>query len=831
MVIDGLWGEEFKVPTQPIKEIEKKSKSKKVKTVKSDEQLIKSKSTSLEDKLNICKRNVDRYLSQYKYTTSVLRTKEEVKEYLDKCKKVGFISIDTETNNSLDPLTCKLMGVCIHTDGENSVYIPVNHTDRNHNRLDNQLSEKDVYELFNDLGECKVIMHNAKFDYKVLKCTTGLEIKIYWDTMTACRLLDENEKSASLKAQYQDKIDNEAEKYNITTIFDKVPYEYVDSDTFALYSATDAYKTTALYHYQQKQFENPDLAKLLKLFHEVEIPIITVSAEMELRGVCIDVEYANKLTAKYQKEKDEIQAQIDQELSKIKPIIDEWRLSEDANKLIKPKTDPLYQYDPNYKPPKTYTKNQQLKDPISVNSPTQLAILLYDILNLPQMKKSPRGTGVDNLEFIEEQTKNPLCHLILGMRKVDKLISTYTSKMPEMLSEKDGRLHGEFMPLKTDTGRFASQNPNLQNIPSHKKEIRLMFKAQDGYKFVGADYSQAEPRLLAWYSQDEQMINAYKEKRDLYAVVAAAVYGNNYEDNLEFYPDGSRNEAGAERRTSCKSIILGLMYGRGVDSIAEQIGKSREEAQRIIDDFYTSFPTVKNWEDRTIREGETWGYVEGLLGRRRRLPDMQLPQFSAKLETQTKAFNPLLRSTNELLENQKNKLKWYEQKAVEINNIKDRTKWTLWKQLKEKAKGENIELISNDNFRSRAQRQSINAKVQGGSATITKKAMIMIHNDPIMRDLDFHLILTIHDEVIGECPEENAEKVGERLVELMLKAPLPECDIPFKCDYEISNRWYEDEYKGSLKKEYHKLNEDFEQLVKNHSETDREVLYNIIKED
>lgn len=830
MVVDGLWGTEFSVPSISIEEIEKKSKSKKVKTAKSDEQLIKSKSTSLEDKLNICKRNVDRYLSQYKDTTSVLRTREEVKEYLDKCKKVGFISIDTETNNSVDPLTCKLMGVCIHTDGENSVYIPVNHTDRNHNRLDNQLSEKDIYELFNDLGECKVIMHNAKFDYKVLKCTTGLEIKIYWDTMTACRLLDENEKSASLKAQYQDKIDNEAEKYNITTIFDKVPYEYVDPDTFALYSATDAYKTTALYHYQQKQFENPDLAKLLKLFHEVEIPIITVSAEMELRGVCIDVEYANRLTAKYQKEKDEIQTKINQELSKIKPLVDEWRLSEDANKLIKSKTDPLYQYDPNYKPPKTYTKSQQLKDPIEVTSNIQLAILLYDILKLPQMIKNSRGVGADHLEYIYEETKNPLCHLILDMRKVDKLMNTYTAKLPKILSERDGRLHGSFNPLDTDTGRFASKDPNLQNIPSHKKEIRLMFKPQDNYKFVGADYSQAEPRLLAWYSQDEQMINAYKEKRDLYSVVASTVYGNKYEDNLEFYPDGSRNEAGAERRTSCKSIILGLMYGRESKSIAEQIGKSEQEAQQIIDEFYEGFPKVKEWEIETNENCRKLGYVEDLWGRRRRLPDMQLPQFSAKLETQTKAFNPLLRSTNELLENQKNKLKWYEQKAVEINNIKDRTKWSLWKQLKEKAKSENIEIISNSKLISQAERKAVNARVQGGSATITKRAMIMIHNDTIMKDLGFHLVLTIHDEVIGECPEENAEKVGERLVELMLKAPLPECKIPFKCDYEISNRWYEDEYKGSLKKEYHKLNGDFEQLVKNHSETDREVLYNIIKE-
>jgi DNA polymerase-1 len=328
-----------------------------------------------------------------------------------------------------------------------NAYIPLNHIDyKTGERLAWQLTEEDIREQFSRLSGIKIIMHNGKFDYQVIKCTCGVKLKVFWDTLIGARILDEDE-PAGLKVQYIQKIDSTIEKYSIEHLFKDVEYAVVDPEIFALYAATDAYMTYRLYEWQKARFEEPDAFKLYKLFLDVEMPVMEVAAEMELTGVCIDNEYAQRLSAKYHKKLDAIDAKIAEELDKLAPTIAEWRKTQDAQYKA-PKKDGTF----------NKSKSEQLSDPVQVTSPTQLAILFYDVLKHPVVdKKSPRGTGEDILKQIEV----PICKVILEKRGIEKLLGTYIDKLPTCVCEKDGKLHAHFNQVGTDTGRFSSSDPNL----------------------------------------------------------------------------------------------------------------------------------------------------------------------------------------------------------------------------------------------------------------------------------------------------------------------------------------------------------------------------------
>ena len=475
----SLWGEEFVVQKpEPKKVIEKVNNPKDAsKVVK---KALKNSAIPIEYRLDAIKANVLKILGRFVEDTQVIRTREELSSYIDAAILNGEIAIDTETNNSLDPITCKLMGPCIYTPGQKNAYIPLNHVDvKTRQRLPDQLTEKDVEEEFLRLVNTNIIMHNGKFDYQVIKCTTGVKLKVYWDTFIAARLLDENEKRAGLKEQYKDKIDSSIEKYDIEHLFEDIEYAIVPPEIFALYAATDAFETYQLYKWQQAQFNKPGHEKLLNLLLNIEMPVLEVAAEMELTGVCIDREYAKRLSDKYHIFVEDVDKRIAIQLEEYRDVIQQWRQTPEANfkatKTNKKGEESL-----------SKSKSEQLKDPPQLTSPTQFAILLYDVLKAPVVdKKSPRGTGEDILVQID----NPLCELVLEKRGLEKLISTYIDKIPSCVNDFDGRLHASFNQLGTDTGRFSSRDPNLQNIPSKNKEIRLMFLPSPGYVMVGGDFS------------------------------------------------------------------------------------------------------------------------------------------------------------------------------------------------------------------------------------------------------------------------------------------------------------------------------------------------------
>ena len=476
-MVDSLWGDDFVIPE--TKKVAKKI-AKKISEPKDPSQVVtkavKSKALSIKEKLGIIRENVLKILGRYKENTLVIRDREDLTDYINNAIENGIIAVDTETNNSLDPITCKLMGPCLYTPGLKQAYIPINHVNPDTlERLDWQLTEKDVAEELSRLTDTKIVMHNGKFDYQVIKCTCDVALKIYWDTMIGAKVLDENEKSAGLKQQYIDKIDSTQEKYSIDHLFEDIEYALVDPEIFALYAAQDANMTLKLYEWQKEKFELAGHERLYNMFKTVEMPVVVPIAEMELTGIEVDQDYAQLLSKKYHKKLDKIDEEINLELISLQDKIQDWRKTDDAN--LHPLAAKASK-DGTFKEQKS--KNEQLEDPINLASPTQLAILFYDVLKCPPVnKKKPRSTGEAELEAIAKKLKLKICDLLVERRALMKLITTYIDVIPELATRwPDGRVRTHFNQMGAATGRMSSSDPlNIQNIPSHNKEIRMLFKA------------------------------------------------------------------------------------------------------------------------------------------------------------------------------------------------------------------------------------------------------------------------------------------------------------------------------------------------------------------
>lgn len=247
------------------------------------------------------------------------------------------------------------------------------------------------------------------------------------------------------------------------------------------------------------------------------------------------------------------------------------------------------------------------------------------------------------------------------------------------------------------------------------------------------------------------------------------------------------------------------MYGRGINSVAEQIKPHKgpttqediKEAQRVTRAFFDSFPNVEKWMNETQEFAKKEGYVEDLWGRRRRLPDIQLDKYEVKYKGTETEFNPLLYSSGINPDN--DKLTWYRKKLNTITGRKE------YEEIKSQAAKDSIEIKDNTGFIATAERQAVNARIQGGAASMSKRAMIAVHNDPILRELGFKLVNAVHDELIGEVPEENGSKAAERLAQLMIESAKPECKTPMKCDADCYHAWYEDVYQAETKEYYEDL--------------------------
>lgn len=755
----------------------------------SKKQVAKVVPKSISGKVQLAKEMSQEVFADKLDRLELLDNENKIREYIDCAITNGIIAVDTETNG-LDRIDGKIAGVCLYTPGQKGVYIPVRHESfMTGIELNTNISKefmKDQFERMNK-SNIKYVLHNAKFDMHILWWMLGIKIIPYWDTQIGSQLLNENEphKLKVLYKKYVDNADENSKVASFNSLFKGIEFNKVPPDVAYMYASFDPIMTYELYQFQYdfidingKYCKEKGLERVAEVFRNIEMPLIQVVFEMECTGVKIDTDLAEKLKAQYTKHKDAAEEKFNLEIEKLNDKFDKLMIKNPAayNKLFK---DGIRK--------------------VSISSPTQLAILFYDVLEFESPdKKSPRGTG----EAILKSFNHPLVDSILEYRSMSKLLSTYIEAIPQHIAKRDNRLHANFNQYGAKTGRFSSSDPNLQNIPSQKTklsdgtvidaghDIRQMFIAGEGQVIVGGDFSQQEPRCLAHMSDDPHMLQAYLEGKDLYATIASKIYKMPYDECKEFRADGTVNPDGKARRTSVKPVLLGLMYGRGVPSIAEQMKISTQEAQKIIDDFYAEFPKVKEFVDFAQTFARDYGFVETAWGRKRRLSDMQLPPIEIKpcIKSYSDNFDPFaFDATESIPQDDYVPDEVYRKYYTLLNRARGRQQQ---QKVKELAEQEGYTIKDNRGFIEDAKRQCVNSIIQGSAADMTKLTMIKIFNDEELNKLGYKLIIPVHDEVLGICPRENAKAVRDRLEYIMVHIVDGKFKIPMKCDIEVTERWY-----------------------------------------
>lgn len=669
-------------------------------------------------------------------------------QILEGLTKDTIMAIDFEANG-LNPIVDKAVGFGIKTAEMDRIYIPFAHTDVNDVLLPNQMGFEQAKVILQYIDKYfKLVYHNAKFDIRQAPNTFNLPyFNVHWCTYIGANFLNENE-AHGLKVlwnKYCNKDSSEEKAVLYSDLFDGIRFRYVPLAIAAEYGSKDPDMTLDLYNFQQK-FLNPaneecikqDLVDAYSILTETEIPLITVVAEMEDQGVKLDLPYCEELKKKYRA----LSVDIEKECNDtIKELLDSVTIPQE--------------------------KREKLGNPLNIGSPTQLAILIYDGLKLTSPdKRKPRGTGEEIIQKLVASEPKLAC--ILKYREVKKLLSTYVEKIPnEVLA--DGKIHTGFNQYGAKTGRFSSSEPvNLQNIPSHNKDIRKMFIPDEGNVLVGGDYSQQEPRTLAEISQDEKLLASYENNRDVYATIGSAVFGLPYEDCLENYPDGTENVEGHARRSKMKVLVLAKMYGMGDASVAEDLHISKKEAKNISDLFDQLIPGAKLAADYSQQFARDNGYVKTIYGRKRRLPDMQLPPLEMTRDGEPVSDNEFNYYRDMI------KKAWGPKKRELITNIQNEY---------------NIVIKDNSLKIADAERQCLNARIQGTAASITKKAMVAISRSKLLHDLGYKLLLPVHDELIGQCPIANYLAVVEEKRKLMISCCTDKIGIPMKVDMEVIDRW------------------------------------------
>lgn len=676
----------------------------------------------------------------------LITTKERLQSYLNKIKENGLVAIDTETDG-LDTISDRIVGFSIYTDGENPAYIPLSH-----DYFDNNLP-KDIATAFMQYianSEIKVVMHNARFDIRVIMNQLGVRLHPHFDTLIGAKLLNENEKENSLKylwTRYVINKDTEYFKYN--DLFSGIKFSVFDPVRVVVYPALDALMTYTLYKFQY-QFLDPtshlcaaqDLLDTSRLMFEVEMPIIEAAVDMEQRGLSIDKAYAKELELRYNKEAAELEMRIQKRLQELMPKIRKNISAADWSKL---------------------------SDPINLDSPIQLKIVFYNGLELqiPDGKIRGKKGSIDKESLAYFTNAYPeysdIFQDLLEYKALVKVITTYLVALPDAVNPKTNRLHTSWNTIGAGTGRFSSSSPNLQNIPSKNGEIRPMFVPKDGYVFVGADYSAQEPRILTEISQDPVLLDNYRKGKDIYSTLASMAYKLPYEQCTKDTKDGK------VRRNHGKVLQLALSYGMQANALGIQLGVQKEEADILYSAFRDNLSVAFDYGEKVKRFCKTNGYVKTLWGRKRRFPDYTLPSFEIVGDISKEKKHALVQRLNKT--NRQNRDSVISE--IESNN--------------------GVSVVDNT-FKIRScETQILNSVVQGSAADMTKVALIKINNDSELISMDARPVLAIHDEIILECPKEYSEQAMKRLEHLMIEAARERVTtVPFKAEGEVMDRWHKD---------------------------------------
>lgn len=709
----------------------------------------------------------------------LITTRDELHSYIDKVIEAGIFAYDTETTG-LDRFRDHIVGSSLYYPGGVECYIPNKHLVPIFDQpYKNQLDYEDVKAEFDRLvsAKCKLILFNADFDLAVTHIWYKVDFMpiFYFDCYVAWKCLKENELHNGLKELYNKYVlGGKGDPKKFTDFFKVSLFPYCKPQIAKLYAANDAKITFVFYEWLLPYItkDNPKckenhLERIADLIWNIEFPMVKICQILFRTGIYLDTDVSNALITRYHKE-------ISDEEAKLAVMVQEI-----IDKNI-------------YKVPTKAKKPFNTGKDFNCTSPLHVKYLLYTLMGLPDNVGKKKGsTDKDVLNDINL----PITNQILKVRSLSTLINTFVDKLPNSVTP-DGRIHAQFNSVIAATGRMSSSSPNLQNIPSHAVDIRHMFRATPGYVLISSDYSAQEPRVTAFISGDPKMQQAFRDGRDVYATVASFAFGVPYEQCLEFHPETHEYQPeGKQRRNEAKFILLGISYGRSVPSIADQLyGKrtdmSDEEkvskAQEVYDKVLNSFPHLRNAMIGAENQARTKGYVETILGRRRHLPNMQLPkyEFTAMPGYVNPDIDPLDLSTLDNKDSIPPRI--VKQLTKEFESLK------YWGQVVKRTKElaeQKIRVINNKTKIAEESRKTLNSVIQGSAADQTKMAMIALYHNEEWKKIGGRLLIPVHDELIAEVPEEYKDEGGKILSQTMIDAAsfLP---FPSKCDVEMCIHWY-----------------------------------------
>lgn len=709
----------------------------------------------------------------------LITTRDELHSYIDKVIEAGIFAYDTETTG-LDRFRDHIVGSSLYYPGGVECYIPNKHLVPIFDQpYKNQLDYEDVKAEFDRLvsAKCKLVLFNADFDLAVTHIWYKVDFMpiFYFDCYVAWKCLKENELHNGLKELYNKYVlGGKGDPKKFTDFFKVSLFPYCKPQIAKLYAANDAKITFIFYEWllpyvtkDSSKCKEHHLERIADLIWNIEFPMVKICQTLFRTGIYLDTDVSTALVNRYHEE-------IADEEAKLAVMVQEI-----IDKNI-------------YKVPSKAKKPFNTGKDFNCTSPLHVKYLLYTLMGLPDNVGKKKGsTDKDVLNDINL----PVTNQILKVRSLSTLINTFVDKLPNSVTP-DGRIHAQFNSVIAATGRMSSNNPNLQNIPSHAVDIRHMFRATPGYVLISSDYSAQEPRITAFISGDPKMQQAFRDGRDVYATVASFAFGVPYEQCLEFHPETHEYQPeGKQRRNEAKFILLGISYGRSVPSIADQLyGKrtdmSDEEkvskAQEVYDKVLNSFPHLRNAMIGAENQARTKGYVETILGRRRHLPNMQLPkyEFTAMPGYVNPDIDPLDLSTLDNKDSIPPRI--VKQLTKEFESLK------YWGQVVKRTKElseQKIRVINNTKKITEESRKTLNSIIQGSAADQTKMAMIALYHNEDWKRIGGRLLIPVHDELIAEVPEEYKDEGGKILSETMVDAAsfLP---FPSKCDVEMCIHWY-----------------------------------------
>ena len=521
----------------------------------------------------------------------LIEKEEDIDKWLNEAEERGEIAVDTETS-SLDPHQAKLVGISFSTKIGKACYIPIGHTEGKN------LEEKKVIKKIKPVLEDKSIKkigQNIKFDY-IIFYHKGINMNAMEDTMLMSYVLDAGKNRHNMDVLSEIHLDHKtiAFKDLVGTGKKQINFSEVKIDIAKDYAAEDADITFRLY---KIFYKNLKLEKLLNIYEIFEKPLIEILALMEICGIKVDQKFLQLLSSKFEKKINNLEKEI-------------------------------------YK---------VAKKEFNIGSTKQLGEVMYNEMKISSLKKTKKGSYATSAQVLEDLAfkGHKLPKLVLDWRQTTKLKNTYSDSLQEHINPKTKRVHTSFLLAATSTGRLASSDPNLQNIPIKSedgKEIRRTFVAEKNSKLISADYNQIEMRILADLADVKELKKAFKNKEDIHSLTASQVFNTNI------------SKVDSDMRRKAKAINFGIIYGISQYGLAKQIGVSNFEAEEFLNSYFLKFPEIKDYMESTIKFCRKSGYVSNIFGRRTHITGINDKNFNIRNFQERAAINaPIQGSASEIM--------------------------------------------------------------------------------------------------------------------------------------------------------------------------------------